>query len=71
MFPLAASAASAFFYAAYSIRNPILLNYIQHTRNLFVVAGVLTLSFAPYTLIMMKKTNDALAAKSNAVNCKD
>lgn len=65
--PIAACAALAFFYAAYNFPNPVALQEIENTRNSLAIAGLLTVSIVPYTLLIMKPTNDALHAKSRAV----
>ncbi|KIK62229.1 hypothetical protein GYMLUDRAFT_42177 [Collybiopsis luxurians FD-317 M1] len=68
--PIAATTALAHAYAAYSIPNPLSLDAIQRTRNLFALAGVLTVLIVPYTLLAMQKTNSALATKSNVLKAK-
>ncbi|KAF9064441.1 hypothetical protein BDP27DRAFT_1450755 [Rhodocollybia butyracea] len=55
------------FYAAYSIPNPATFQVIGATRNLLAVAGLLTVSIVPYTLIIMKPTYDALYARARVI----
>ncbi|KAJ3792531.1 hypothetical protein GGU11DRAFT_693308 [Lentinula aff. detonsa] len=65
--PIAISTAAAFAYATYAIPNPFSLKLIQRSRNLLAVAGLFTVAIVPFTLLLMKSTNDALHAKALAV----
>ncbi|KAJ3730550.1 hypothetical protein C8R42DRAFT_10801 [Lentinula raphanica] len=65
--PSAITSAAAFAYAAYTIPNPLQLEVIQRSRNLLGVAAALTVAIVPFTLLVMKPTNDALHAKAAAV----
>lgn len=68
--PIAATTALAYAYAAWSIPNPLSLDFIQQTRNLFTLGGILTVLIVPYTLLLMQKTNSTLSTKLNASKAK-
>ncbi|KAE9400814.1 hypothetical protein BT96DRAFT_636760 [Gymnopus androsaceus JB14] len=65
--PIVLLTASSFAYAAYYLPNPLSIQSIHNTRSLLTIAGLLTASIIPYTLLTMRSTNGALHAKAAAV----
>ncbi|KAJ6172128.1 DUF1772-domain-containing protein [Penicillium chermesinum] len=66
--PLAAAVGSAFLYLAWAVRSgtPLFKQTSISQSALFSAAAALCISIVPYTLVVMKKTNDALAMKGSS-----
>ncbi|KAJ3809476.1 hypothetical protein EV368DRAFT_48170 [Lentinula lateritia] len=64
---VAMSTSAAFVYAAYTVPNPLSLESIQRSKTLLLFGGLLTVGIIPFTLMVMKSTNDALHAKAASV----
>ncbi|PGH16073.1 hypothetical protein AJ79_02053 [Helicocarpus griseus UAMH5409] len=67
--PIAIATAAAFFYLSWSVRSGTLLfrEAAENAATLYCTAGLLTLGIVPYTIAMMKTTNNALNEKAKAV----
>ncbi|KAJ5612505.1 hypothetical protein N7510_005699 [Penicillium lagena] len=64
--PIAAATASAFFYLAWSVRSgaPLFRRSAPRSSMLYSTAAILTLGIVPFTVAVMKHTNEELLAKA-------